>query len=99
MPSYVISVSDEDDILIKDEVVTLTDSNGQTITGTVVYDGEDEADEVDGEDEADEVDGEDPLDPDDLDAQDAINAVDSDSAKEAFFVLYKAITGVDLRDA
>jgi hypothetical protein len=90
MPAYVISVPDEEDILVKDEVVTLTDSTGQTITGTVVYDGEDEADEVDGED---------PLDPDDLDAQDAINAVDSDSAKEALFVLYKAITGVDLRDA
>jgi hypothetical protein len=89
MPAYVISVSDEDDILVRDEVVTLTDSNGQTITGTVVYDGEDEADEVDGDD---------PLDHDDLDAQDAINAVDSDSAKETFFVLYKAITGVGLRN-
>jgi hypothetical protein len=89
MPAYVISVSDEDDILVKDEVVTLTDSNGQTIAGTVVYDGDDEAAEVDGED---------PLDPDDLDAQDAIYAVDSDSAKEALFVLYKAITGVDLRN-
>jgi hypothetical protein len=81
MPTYVIRVSDEDDILVKDEVVTLTDSKGQTITGTVAYDGED------------------PLDPDDLYAQDAINAVDSGSAKEALFAIYKAITGVDLRDA
>jgi hypothetical protein len=89
MPAYVISVSDEEDILVKDEVVTITDSNGHTITGTVVYDGEDEADEADCE--------ECELDADDLDAQDAINAVDSDSAKEAFFALYKAITGVDLR--
>ena len=95
MPIYTITTPDDCEFLLVDgEEIKVIDSNGEVLSATVTDEPELE---LEAHDEGDVTDEADELDDADLEAQEAILAIDSESSREAFFTVYEAVTGVDLR--